>query len=45
VDDVIPGLVVLDFIREQAEQVMSSRPVSRTSTASASVPASRFQPG
>lgn len=41
----IPGLAVLGFVREQAEQARS-RPVSGTppSIASASAPASRFLP-
>ena len=30
-DGTIPGLVVLDSIREQAEQVMETKPVSSTS--------------
>ena len=35
----IPGLVILDFLRKQAEENMESKPM-----ASASAPASGFQP-
>jgi hypothetical protein len=36
----IPGLVVLDSIREQAEQARESKPVRHPSMASTSAPAS-----
>jgi hypothetical protein len=44
VGSAIHGLVVLGSIRKQIEQAVMSNPVSSTSMASASAPASRFLP-